>query len=77
MMNYHQKSGTQKKERRILAKVRNANKRQNRLQSLEFLISSKANYAANQADNIIAIVVAAAAAVVVKSIIMVKSELLI
>ena len=35
-------------------KVRNANERQTILQSLAFSISSKANDAANQADNIIA-----------------------
>ena len=48
-----------------------------KLQSLQFLISSKANDAANRADNTIAIVVAAAAVgLVVELIIMVKSELL-
>ena len=35
-------------------KVRNTNERQTLLQSLAFSISSKANDAANQADNIIA-----------------------
>ena len=35
-------------------KVRNANERQTILQSLAFSISSKANNAANQVDNIVA-----------------------
>jgi len=52
-MNYHKKSGAQKRKER-LAKVRNTNERQTLLQSLGFSILSTADDAANQVDNIIA-----------------------
>ena len=51
-------------------KIRNANERQTILQSLAFSISSKANDAANQADNIVA------SMIVDVELIMVQRELL-